>query len=203
MPRGVLTTRVVAFGVVVWLAAVGTGLAALWRYSETAGPEAAAPATWPNRSRLTPAADRPTLVMFAHPKCPCTRASIGELAILMAHAQNRVAAHVIFFRSTTQDASWENTDLRRSAAEIPGVQVSSDDDGAQAALFGADVSGQTFLYDAGGRLLFSGGITYARGPSGDNAGRAALTARLVDGQAAETRTPVFGCALRNAVPSPQ
>ena len=60
-----------------------------------------------------------------------------------------------------------------SAAEIPGVEVVSDEDDAQSAAFGAAVSGQTLLYDREGRLIFSGGITAARGHAGDNAGRSA------------------------------
>ena len=53
--------------------------------------------------------------------------------------------------------------------------------------------------DADGRLVFSGGITVARGHSGDNAGRSALAALLTDGTAATTKTAVFGCFLRDAV----
>ena len=53
-----------------------------------------------------------------------------------------------------------------------------DDDGAEARRFGAETSGQTLLYDEHGALLFSGGITGARGHAGDNAGRASLVALL-------------------------
>jgi hypothetical protein len=181
-----------------WLTLVGAGMAGLWKYAGTPGTAATAPATWPNQHSLLAAGDRPTLVMFAHPKCPCTRASIGELSILMSHVQGQVAAHVIFFRPATPGVDWDDTDLRRSAAAIPGVEVSSDRDGALATVFGAEVSGQTFLYDVRGRLLFSGGMTYARGHSGDNPGRDALLALLSNGQPANARPPVFGCALRGA-----
>ena len=47
------------------------------------------------------------------------------------------------------------------------------------------------------RLLFSGGITVARGHAGDNTGRGAIE-ELIDGETAVSRrTPVFGCALYN------
>ena len=39
-------------------------------------------------------------------------------------------------------------------------------------------SGQVVVYDAKGALLFSGGITAARGHMGDNAGRDRITALL-------------------------
>jgi hypothetical protein len=85
--------------------------------------------------------------------------------------------------------------LRRSAAEIPGVSVLSDPDGAEARRFGAQTSGHTLLFDHTGRLLFSGGITQSRGHAGDNAGESAIVS-LINTQAADqTKTQVFGCSL--------
>jgi hypothetical protein len=77
----------------------------------------------------------------------------------------------------------------------------TDEDATQAAVFGVAVSGQTLLYDAAGRLIFSGGITDARGHSGDNAGRGALVSLLNGRASTVTRTPVFGCLLRGALAS--
>jgi len=65
----------------------------------------------------------------------------------------------------------------------------------EARRFGVETSGQTLLYDAGGRLIFSGGITGSRGHAGDNAGEAALVALLTSGQADRRATSVFGCPL--------
>ena len=69
-------------------------------------------------------------------------------------------------------------------------------EGREAARFGAATSGQTFLYDARGGLLFSGGITGARAHAGDNAGRSAVVTLLNGtGGPAAPRTSVFGCPL--------
>ncbi len=178
-----------------WLLVVAAGLGQLWAYAETAGPAADASAVWPASARLVRDAHRPTLLVFAHPQCPCSRATIGELALLMAHAQDRATTYVIFYRPRNAEAGWEQTDLWRSAAAIPGVHVVADDNGADAAVFDAATSGQTMLYDADGRLIFSGGITGARGHSGDNPGRTALTALLNGGRSDKSRTSVFGCLL--------
>ncbi len=76
------------------------------------------------------------------------------------------------------------------------MRVIRDDGALMAAAFGAETSGQVFLYDAQGSLRFSGGITESRGHVGDNAGRAAVE-QLLQGKApVKTRTPVFGCSLR-------
>jgi hypothetical protein len=70
-----------------------------------------------------------------------------------------------------------------------------DHDGVEARRFGAATSGQVILYDARGTLLFSGGITPARGHSGDSTGRDAILALLIDGSSEASETPVFGCSL--------
>ena len=61
---------------------------------------AAASPTWPGTGVLQLAADRPTLLMFVHPECACSRASIGELQQLMTDCKNHVAVHLLFFKPT-------------------------------------------------------------------------------------------------------
>ena len=178
-----------------WLFAVGGGLSVLWGYENTPGVSAEPPPTWPADSRIQRAPDGATLVGLVHPHCPCTRATIGELAQLMAHTQGRLTAYVLFLKPAGFSDDWEKTDLWQSAVSIPGVRAKVDDDGAEARRFHAATSGQTILYDREGRLLFSGGITLSRGHSGDNAGRSAIVA-LVNAESADrTETSVFGCPL--------
>jgi hypothetical protein len=86
------------------------------------------------------------------------------------------------------------------------VTVVRDDDGREARRFGVEASGETLLYDADGSLLFSGGITAARGHAGDNAGRTELVSLLNHEPSSRTNivdrtgshrdaTSVFGCPL--------
>ena len=173
------------------------GLGILWSYENAPGPIATPPADWPTDSRIHLAHDRATLIMVSHPHCPCTRASIGELARLMAQTQGRVNAYVLFLKPAGSYDNWEKTDLWQSAASIPGVNLIVDDGGAEALRFRAVTSGQTVLYDAEGHLLFSGGITGSRGHSGDNAGRSAIVSLLNTGEAERAETFAFGCPLFN------
>src|SRR3712207_4573180 len=129
--------------------------------------------------------------MLAHPHCPCTRASINELARLMTQARGRVTAYVLFVKPEGFSDSWVQSDLWASAAAIPGVTPVLDDGGVEAARFRAATSGQTALYDAAGSLIFRGGITSARGHEGDNAGREAIVSLLTSDEAEEHDTPVF------------
>jgi len=182
----------------VWVMMIGVGLGLLWAYENAPGPVAVPPSQWPADSRIQPAADRATLIMLAHPHCPCTRASIGELSRLMTQAQDRVTTYVLFLKPAGSSDDWEKTDLWQSAASIPGVNVVVDDIGAEAQRFQVVTSGQTVLYDAEGCLLFSGGITGSRGHFGDNAGRSAIVSLLNTGKAERSETFAFGCPLSGA-----
>jgi hypothetical protein len=183
---------------VLWLAVVVTGFAGLAAYDNRPGTPAVAPGSWPAASALTRDRDRPTLVMLTHPRCTCSRASVAELAEVMARAIRPPKVYVVFIRPGVFPAGWEQTDLWQSAARIPGAVVIRDDAGVEASRFGAATSGQTMLYDARGQLLFSGGITGARGHAGDNNGRASLLALLNHEATHQPVTPVFGCPLFGA-----
>jgi hypothetical protein len=172
-------------------------MSVLWRYKNTPGTLALASVDWPAEVRLARSTGRPTLVMLAHPHCPCTRATMSELARLMTDGGGRVDAHVLFLKPSEMADGWERTDIWRRAESIPGVRVASDIDGREAARFGATVSGQVLLYDPAGRLLFRGGITGARGHEGDNTGRRQLATLIRTGTAASRESRVFGCSLVN------
>lgn len=178
-----------------WLFAAGWGAWALSNYKHTPGPSNTAPGQWPLNSKIEIERNQPVLVLFAHPQCPCTRASIGELNRLMARCEGKLKAHVLFIQPTELPKDWTQSALWKMAAEIPGVQVHADFGGQEAQRFGAESSGHVFLYDAQGGLLFQGGITSERGHEGDNTGENAILALLCGGKESLRTTPVYGCGL--------
>ena len=180
---------------VVWLGMVGIGYSWMWEYEATPGEATASQVQWPADSQIQRNTDRPTLVVFAHPRCPCTRATIGELEMIVTNCTEHVDVRVLFFRPTGFSAGWEKTDLWSSAEAIPGVKVICDEDGSEAKRFRANTSGYSLLYSPTGRLLFSGGITGSRGHSGDNAGRSSIESFLMNDQSDQKQTFVFGCPL--------
>jgi hypothetical protein len=187
--------RMLWAALVVWLMSVGTGLAWLMAYDNTPGTAADAPSVWPATSTLARDGAGPTLVMLAHPRCDCTRASIGELAELLARSPQRPRTYVVFIRPGGVDAGWTKTGTFHQATRIPGVTVIRDDNGDEADRFGSWTSGQTLLYDQDGRLVYSGGITGARGKPGNNTGRSTVLALLAGSKPARATTQVFGCSL--------
>src|SRR5688572_2004456 len=95
-----------------WATTVVGGFGALLRYKGTAGDGGAPPATWPPPARLALDGDRPTLLLFVHPRCPCSRASVAELGRLLQRVRGRVAATVVFIRPPDAAPDFSHTDLR-------------------------------------------------------------------------------------------
>jgi hypothetical protein len=186
----------------VWLVAVGAGMFVVTRYAATPGAAAAAAPAWPEGASIARGRDVPTLLLFLHPKCPCSRASVAELSAVVAKCPAKVAARVVFWGPPGAGADWFHTDLWDDAAALPGVDVVVDPGGVETRRFGAATSGQVLLYDTSGRLVFRGGITAGRGHAGDNAGRDGVVAFLNHGTVPAEETPVFGCSFDDELTSP-
>ena len=185
---------VIAFAALWMICAVG-GLYIVWAYENGPGVPAHAGPSWPSDTTLTAAQDRPTLVLLAHPQCSCTTASLGELAEALARAKTLPKTYVVFLTPSSMPDGWEKTALWMDAEKLPGATVIRDEDGREAEKFGTVTSGQTLLYDTHGHLIFSGGITGARGHAGDNAGRSALVDLLNHKFTSTAGTNVYGCSL--------
>lgn len=178
-----------------WMAATAGGFSALWAYAANPGDIGKPAYSWPADAYVRRHQRRPTLVLFLHPRCPCSRATLTELNKVMSQAKGRLAARAVFFRPAQAAPGWEKSALWSQAWAIPGVQVLSDRGGRQARLFGAETSGAAILYDASGRVVFRGGLTERRGHEGDNPGSSAILERVLRGAKGQASTAVFGCSL--------
>jgi hypothetical protein len=184
-----------------WLVCVTAGLTLLWHYDWTPGEAGKPIARWPANSSIALSPQTPTLVMFIHPQCPCSRASLAELKRIVTPNPGRVNVQLLFFLPADADPQWAHTDVYETAQTIPGAHVQLDKANAEARRFGAKTSGYTLLYDPAGHLLFSGGITQGRGHIGDNEGCRAVAALLSGERPEVENTKVFGCPLTNTEPS--
>ena len=181
--------------ILAWIILTFSGLALFWKYENGAGLAAAAPEIWPQKSQIPRSSGLPTLIVVVHPHCPCTRASLHELAGLMSRYSGQVAAYVVFVRPLGVEPGWEETENWQNAAKITGVTLIRDDLGFEAKLLDAHVSGQTVLYGENGDLLFSGGITTGRGEEGISVGESAI-GEILDGRTPSVAmTNVYGCPL--------
>lgn len=178
-----------------WVGGIAYGFSSIRHYEATPGAVGIPPTSWPINSQLRPDPDRASLVMLVHPQCSCTQASLEELNTIMSKVQGRISVWVLFIAPTSTTQDWERTATWTQAHRIPGVTVMLDQQGAEARRFGALTSGDVALYDAAGYLLFSGGITGARGHVGDNLGRRSVLGLLVGDSTAQHKHEVYGCAL--------
>src|SRR4051812_15090084 len=77
-----------------WVAGLAIGFRAIVVYELKAGPAANAPTRWTADGMLPFDGTHSNLVMFAQPKCPCTRASIAQLAVIMTQSRGKLHATV-------------------------------------------------------------------------------------------------------------
>jgi hypothetical protein len=175
---------------VAWLSGIAVGFWHWERYDTTSSS-----AGTTTVAASEPIRDRWQLTVFAHPHCPCTRAALRELADI-THAAPELSVRVLFVRPAGARGGWEHGDSWETAAQIPGGEVTCDAGGAEARRFGAETSGFAVLTDPTGRVVFRGGLTQARGRTGESAGRRAVLAWVSSGSGATT-APVFGCLLFN------
>ena len=178
-----------------WLCALAAGFGVLEHYASTPEVQGRAPERWLPASGVPRGADRWTLLIFIHPYCPCSRATLEELSQITARCGDRLEAHVLFVLPPEEQADCQRQELWRAAAAMPGVRLRLDLDGVEASRFGARTSGQGLLFDPEGTRRFAGGITISRGHAGANPGEDAIVSWVCHGRAEVAEAPTFGCAL--------
>jgi hypothetical protein len=198
--RGTRTRAAIAIGILAWVGGVAWGLEKIENYASTPGLEAAAPAQWPGSALVTPQAGRSTLVMFMHPQCSCTRASLEELKTILDRTHGAVSAWIVVLKPVGTSDEWTHSSTWDTARKMRGVTLVMDNNSSEADRFGAFTSGHTVLYSAAGRLEFSGGITAARGHVGDNTGERSVVSLVSTGKSEKSGHEVYGCGLHDPNP---
>lgn len=183
----------IAAGVTLWALLVTAGLAAVAAHQILPGQAGEGPASWPSLAGFANDVRKPTLVMLAHPGCPCTLASLRELERIQGETSVGLTAHILFLE--IPGAPNEDSATIRLARSLPGVVVHTGMAPRTARIWGAHTSGQVFLYDRTGVLRFSGGITPSRAHEGLNVGHSAVESFVRTGHLQTERAPVFGCSL--------
>jgi len=187
-----LITRLV---IPIWLAVVSVLTLRLVSYSSTPGIAGHPPSKWPIASHIVRISHDPTLIMMLHPRCPSARASLTELSELLARVHTPAHAIILFVKPASTADDWVRTDIWNTAISLPHVTVVVDRNGTESQTFDSHTSGQVILYGTNDELLFTGGITIARGHTGDNEGRQALIKQLTGQPTESVQTAVFGCPL--------
>lgn len=181
-----------------WGVAAGAGFVALERYSTTPGLQTQAAPTWPADSRLNRVENQPTLLVFIHPKCPCSRATLAVLGTVLDEAIVRPRVIFAVWHPPADDRDWGAGPGLEAAATAHHATLWIDRGGTEAIRFHAATSGEVYFYDQTGRLAFHGGVTATRGQVNPGAGAASLAALLRHKPAETATAPAYGCALSPA-----
>src|SRR5262245_4703282 len=103
-----------ALAAVLWVTAIAAGFAYLLRYKTTpSSGQGRPPAQWPAASSIPRNPDGATLLMFVHPHCPCTQASVSELARLLPLAPAALSTELIVAEPAGVPDGWTDTELVR------------------------------------------------------------------------------------------
>ena len=180
-----------------WLMLCLASFMALNWYKMQPGPVGKLQRVWPQNVQVSFDKNKFNLIMFAHPKCGCTTASLIELEKILHTYAKQINVKIFFYRPTGSDENWSNGDSKKMASKIINVLVYDDEGGQIARRFGALTSGQVMLYSHNGELNYAGGITESRGHIGANAGSRSIASVIDTGKASLKMEHTFGCVLFN------
>lgn len=179
----------------VWLIGAAGLTTSLLQYQAQPSSRGNPPSRWPEKYSEQLEQGRDTLLVFVHPGCPCTTATLKVLEReLSAMTTNKVQLRIVFFRPDHLEDIWAHTKLWKLASRLPGAELQIDAGGQFSTAFGIETSGHVLLYSQTGDLKFSGGITYGRGHEGSNDSSRQLRESILH-KTEETQLDVFGCSL--------
>jgi hypothetical protein len=199
--RNLISRRVLLtiFGTALWLAAGSFLYTKMMAFETRAGLGSLHAALWwPLASGLKLGRDERTLLVFLHPKCTCSQATVAQIVKLKERARNGFRIILAVWQPASSDGSWDSlTPL--GVDQLSDYQVAWDRGGRLAGLFDAHTSGQIFIYEKDGRLVFAGGATSSRGGADEGPSLAALESLLQEkgnSYSVGLRSmPVFGCSF--------
>src|SRR4051812_38506323 len=110
-----------------WVIGLGIGFGVLSHYENTPGIKGAVISDWPATSRIPRLTNRATLIMFLHPQCPCSMASIEQFSTLLKTFRGNVDAHVVFFKPRNSADDWAKSDLWNIARKLPNIHIHFDE----------------------------------------------------------------------------
>lgn len=135
-----------------------------------------------------------TLRVYAHPHCPCTRATIREIDRAMTTLRDALHVQVVVYLPDGKPEAWADGDIVSALNRIPNTTIVFDRGGQITRDFGAAASGHVALISPGNTVVFSGGVTASRGHEGASVGTRAIRSWVRSGDGAAS-APVFGCAI--------
>ena len=178
-----------------WLGVLVLSFACLFRYEFAGAAPAGVPSLLPTAFSEYHVSERPTLLFFLHPRCPCTAAGIAELNRVLSDYPKTFHTTILFPSPPGAPDDWVAGANYEAASHLPGARLDTDDDALLSELLQITTSGTALVYDRHGALQFHGGLTASRGHEGANYGAQAIREIAQGKRPTQSVTPVFGCRL--------
>lgn len=145
----------------------------------------------PQKTSLILSETSPTLLVFIHPKCTCSQATLEELGKLLPEIKG-TKTFVVF---NVLDENWNESEHWETVKKLSGVTAVSDRNGIETKNFGVETSGHAILLDENRRIVFAGGLTAARGHTGESTGGEFIRSWHRKRGSETLISKVFGCGL--------
>lgn len=183
---------------IAWLVTIAVVLRGWMDFEHSPGRNVRPQAQWPVSTQLRLDRDHGTLVVFLHPFCPCSRATLERLEQVLSDSSKKpTCCFMIAPVASSVEIDARSANLRLAKAMSPS-RTFIDGNKSEARLFDPTTSGHVFYYDAGGSLRFSGGVLVERGSNQPNTFAEALYRAINNPTYPVVHTPVFGCSLVGA-----
>ncbi len=177
-----------------WLLLLPAAICVQLRYDSLPGIAAVPKTAWPAASKIKYSTITNTLVMVLHPRCPCSRASVQQVASMM-NTTNPPKCIFLFYTPSIFAKGWEKTDIWNQASEIPDSVLISDIDGRETKTSEHPHPDRPTFFDRQGFLRYSGGLTEGRGHQGECRNLEAAIKALNDSHKPTTFGAVYGCPV--------
>jgi hypothetical protein len=186
---------------VLWLLSALAAFSYINRYSTRPG----AVGELPPRSeiqRILSNNDQTSIILFVHPKCVCSDATVDELKDLLSQFEKKQQpqVYVQFYYPADKTPEWaKESDLYKKLSLFKDWHLRLDQAGGQAFAWGAMTSGYAIMVNKQGNVIFNGGLTVTRGHRGENIGKSGLKKAISFYSELSPDTPLqgptFGCSL--------
>src|SRR5687768_13393663 len=90
----------------IWWALIVGGYGLLFRYSFAVGKASPAPRSIPSSLAASVPLMKPQLFVALHPHCPCSRATVSELAKILTRATNSSDVTLLIFKPANEPDAW-------------------------------------------------------------------------------------------------
>jgi hypothetical protein len=150
-----------------------------------------------------PTALLPKVMLFLHPKCSCSFASLTEFSNLLSVMKNKADLEVIFAKPAGMSEATLQGELWNEALKLSGVKVSVDELGVEHKKFGVSTSGEMLLFNEQGEKVFHGGLTPSRGHVGLSKGQIFVKEWFGGNKNKREVANVYGCGLEGKSDEPR